>query len=153
MMNNSSKRKITALAMSLLAIVLILSVLMPTFSAAKGGIKGGNKNFGYGYGYVWDKSSLEVTGECDFPNAVAIFTISNTGNPGDGDMQGLTQYRIYINEELEKTVTFQLNGGESIEVPVDAGCNTIILLEADQRPGHPGNSLPQEIIKNCGCDD
>ena len=143
-MNNNLRKKAVALSVSLLVLVLILSVLMPTFSA----IKGGNKDIGYGYGYVWDKSSIEVTGECDAPNAV--FTITNTGDPMEGDMDAPSQYRVYRNGELVETHTFQLAGGESLGVVVNAGCDTI-RLEADQRPGHPGNSHPQETIENCGC--
>jgi hypothetical protein len=96
----------------------------------------------------WDKSSIEVTGECIEPNAV--FNITNTGEPGEGDMDGPTQYRVYRNEVLEETVSFQLNGGESLIVEVDANCDTI-RLEADQRPGHPGGGQPQATVTGCGC--
>jgi hypothetical protein len=94
----------------------------------------------------WDKSSIEVTGECISPNAV--FTITNTGE----DMAGPSQYRIYRNDILEETNDFQLPGGESLIVEVPAYCDTI-RLEADQRPGHPGGSQPQETIEDCGCPD
>jgi len=99
----------------------------------------------------WDKSSIEVTGECVSPNAV--FTITNTGEPGEGDMAGPSPYRVYRNDVLEETNNFQLPGGESLIVTVSAECDTI-RLEADQRPGHPGGSQqPQETIEDCGCDN
>ena len=139
----SIKRRIVAMTIALITIFLIISILVPTSA-----IKGGNKDIGYGYGYTWDKSSIEVTGLCDDLNAV--FTITNTGDPGEGDMNGPSQYRVYRNGELEDTVDFQLNGGENLEVTVNAECDTI-RLEADQRPGHLGNSHPKETIENCGC--
>jgi len=98
----------------------------------------------------WDKSSIQVTGECISPDAV--FTITNTGKPGEGDMAGPSEYRVYRNDILEETNTFQLAGGESLIVTVLADCDTI-RLEADQRPGHPGSSQPQETIEDCGCVD
>jgi uncharacterized repeat protein (TIGR01451 family)/fimbrial isopeptide formation D2 family protein len=98
---------------------------------------------------IWDKSSIEVTGICISPDAV--FTITNTAEPGEGDMDGLSEYRIYRNEILERTKYFQLKGGESLIVKVPADCD-IIRLEADQRPGHPGYGKPQTTIEDCGCD-
>ncbi|MCK5636333.1 MAG: DUF11 domain-containing protein, partial [Thermoplasmatales archaeon] len=98
----------------------------------------------------WDKSSIQVTGECISPDAV--FTITNTGEPGTGDMAGPSEYRVYRNDILEETNTFQLAGGESLIVTVLADCDTI-RLEADQRPGHPGSSQPQKTIEDCGCVD
>jgi uncharacterized repeat protein (TIGR01451 family) len=97
-------------------------------------------------GECWDKSSIEVTGECIEPDAV--FTIKNVG---DGDMADTSEYRVYINGDLEETGTFQLDAGESIDITVyDANCD-IIKLEADQRPGHQGNSHPRATIEDCGC--
>jgi hypothetical protein len=98
----------------------------------------------------WDKSSIEVVGECDSPNAV--FTITNTGDPEDGDMQQPSQYRVYRNGVLEDTGSFQLQGGDSIEIVVAAHCDSI-RLEADQSPNHPGNSHPNDVVDECGCKD
>ena len=101
-------------------------------------------------GGEWDHSSLEVTGECI--DSDAVFTITNTGDPGDGDMDGPSEYRVYRNDVLEDTQNFQLEGGESLIVTVSANGDTI-RLEADQRPGHPGTSQPQATVEDCGCDD
>lgn len=96
----------------------------------------------------WDHSSVSVEGYCAEDTAVC-FTIENTGEPGEGDMQGTSQYRIYENENLVATEEFQIAGGETIEICWPANGSTI-RLEADQRPGHPGNSHPQDAIEGCG---
>lgn len=96
----------------------------------------------------WDRSSVMVEGEC-VDGLQVCFTITNTGDPGEGDMQGTSQYRIYENNVLVHTGTFQIAGGANQEICWPANGNTI-RLEADQRPGHPGNSHPQESIELCG---
>ncbi|MBN4051348.1 T9SS type A sorting domain-containing protein [bacterium AH-315-M05] len=97
---------------------------------------------------TWDKSSVEVEGAC-VNDSLACFTITNTGDPGNSDMTGTSEYRIYENNILVSTGTFQLNGGDSTVICWPANGNTI-RLEADQRPGHPGNSHPQDNVELCG---
>ena len=97
---------------------------------------------------TWDKSSVAVIGRCTIDSSVC-FTIYNTGEFGNGDMQGTSDYRIYNNNVLVEQGTFQINGGDSLEICYVAGGNTI-RLEADQRPEHPGNSHPNDVIELCG---
>ncbi|MFH2143851.1 MAG: SBBP repeat-containing protein [Bacteroidota bacterium] len=94
---------------------------------------------------VWDKSSIKVTGNC-VNDSLACFTIKNKGS---GNMQGTCQYRIYENNVVVQTGTFQLSSGDSVIICYPANGNTI-RLEADQRPNHPGNSHPQDQIELCG---
>jgi len=98
----------------------------------------------------WDNSNIELTGECVCPNAV--FTITNTANAGEGDMQGPSQYRVFRNGVLEDYEDFQLDGGESTVVTVLANCDEIRLV-ANQRPGHPGGTQVEKTIKDCGCEE
>jgi hypothetical protein len=96
----------------------------------------------------WDHSGISVTGQC-INDSLACFTIINEGEVSNGDMQGPSEFRIYANDTLVDVGTFQLNGQISTEI-----CwlteGRAIRLEADQRPGHPGSSQPQETIENCG---
>jgi hypothetical protein len=96
----------------------------------------------------WDHSNLIVSGECIYSNTT--FTITNSGKPGDGDMNGTTEYRVYRNDILEDTQSFQLNGGESLIIGVPGECD-IIRFEVDQRPGHPVASQTQSTVEGCGC--
>jgi len=95
---------------------------------------------------TWDRSSISVDGYCDAPKTV--FTITNTGEYGNGNMDGPSEYRIYRNGTLESTEQFKLEGGESLTVNVAANGDTI-RLEADQRPGHPGHSHPRATVEDC----
>ncbi|MFH0864803.1 MAG: T9SS type A sorting domain-containing protein [Bacteroidota bacterium] len=97
---------------------------------------------------TWDHSSVAVEGEC-VNDSLACFTIYNTGDPGAGDMQSPGEYRIYENNVLVYTGQFQLAGGDSLIICWPTNGNAI-RLEADQSPGHPGNSHPQETIEDCG---
>ncbi len=97
---------------------------------------------------TWDHSSVEVEGEC-VGDSLICFTITNTGDPGDGDMAGTSEYRLFEDNVLVETGTFQLVGGETMEMCWPA-TGTTLRLEADQRPGHPGNSEPQASIEQCG---
>ncbi|MBI4646045.1 MAG: T9SS type A sorting domain-containing protein [Bacteroidia bacterium] len=97
---------------------------------------------------AWDHSSVAVEGYC-LNDSLACFTVFNTGDTGTGDMQDTSEYRIYENNILVYIGTFQIAGGDSLEVCWPANGNTI-RLEADQRPGHPGNSHPQDNIELCG---
>lgn len=99
----------------------------------------------------WDYSSVMVEGYCQ-ENTNACFTITNTGDFGDGDMQNEQEYRIFANDTLVFVGTFQLNGGEELEICWPTS-GRAIRLEADQHPEHPGNSHPQETIENCGDPD
>ncbi|MFW6302970.1 MAG: DUF7619 domain-containing protein [Bacteroidales bacterium] len=96
----------------------------------------------------WDHSSVMVEGEC-LGDSLICFTITNTGDPGDGDMAGTSDYRLFEDNVLIEDGTFQLNGGEIMQM-CWAATGTTLRLEADQRPGHPGNSHPQESIELCG---
>ncbi|PIY05368.1 MAG: hypothetical protein COZ21_04375 [Bacteroidetes bacterium CG_4_10_14_3_um_filter_31_20] len=97
---------------------------------------------------TWDHSSISVDGIC-IGDSSACFTIYNTGDSGTGDMDGISEYRIFENNLLVFTGTFQINGGDSLIICWLANGNTI-RLEADQRPGHPGNSHPQDNVEMCG---
>ncbi|MBU0487812.1 MAG: hypothetical protein KKD31_07650, partial [Bacteroidetes bacterium] len=96
----------------------------------------------------WDHSSISVSGEC-LGDSIIQFVITNTGSPGSGDMQSPQEYRIYADNQLCNTATFQLNGGEELIIQVSATGQTI-RLEADQHPAHPGNSQPKVTIEACG---
>jgi PKD repeat protein len=96
----------------------------------------------------WDHSSVSVEGYCQ-DDINACFTITNTGDFGDGDMLNEHEFRIFANDTLVHIGNFQLLGQETIEIcwPTEGRA---IRLEADQHPEHPGNSHPQETIENCG---
>lgn len=96
----------------------------------------------------WDHSGIDVTGYC-VGDLEACFTITNEGDAGQGDMAGPSEYRIFANDTLIFTDVFQLNGGETLDVCWETN-GRAIRLEADQRPGHPGNSYPQFTVENCG---
>ncbi len=99
---------------------------------------------------TWDKSSVKVTGEC-LGDSNVCFTILNTGDSGEGDMQGNSEWRLYEDNVLVQTGTFQLNGQDTLQLCFSANGATL-RLEADQRAGHPGNSMPRETIELCGPD-
>ncbi|MBI3134421.1 MAG: T9SS type A sorting domain-containing protein [Bacteroidetes bacterium] len=98
----------------------------------------------------WDKSSISVQGEC--VNDSIIFTITNTGDPGDGDMDCFSPVRLYIDGAYIWLDSLQLNGGESFTYSF-AGDGQTWHLEVDQHPLHPGNSNPNATIERCGNPD
>ena len=95
----------------------------------------------------WDRSSVNINAGCQ--NDTAFFTVQNTGSPGNGNMTDPTPYRVYENGILVFTGTLQLCGGCNTVIAWPANGNTI-RLEVDQRPGHPGNSQPNETVSGCG---
>lgn len=97
----------------------------------------------------WDRSSVSVNGSCDNNDDVVRFVIHNSGSASNGNMLGSSEYRIYIDGLLVYTGTFQIGGGDDfiVEVPATGG---VVRLEADQRPNHPGNSRPNDVVQGCG---
>jgi hypothetical protein len=92
-----------------------------------------------------DCSSLRVTVVCE--GNTAVFTITNMGKPGEGDMRAPTAYRVSVNNTVIDTGDVLLTGGTSMQVSYSAGGQ--VTLEANQQVGHPGKSKPQATI-NCG---
>jgi TolB protein len=111
-----------------------------------GGAAGGQLSCQRGNPDRLDCSSLSVSGVCR-ADGTAEFTITNTGDAGEGDMRQPTEYRIYVDDVLVETGQVQLNGGASMTVTYSAAGD--IRLEADQQVGHPGSSLPRETL-SCG---
>jgi uncharacterized repeat protein (TIGR01451 family) len=97
---------------------------------------------------AWDHSSIAVEGDCIDDNEICFY-ITNTGELGDGNMDGTSEYRVFEDDVLVETGNFQINGGESMELCYTA-TGTTLRLEADQRPGHPGNSHPNAVVEGCG---
>lgn len=95
----------------------------------------------------WDHSSLSVDGWCDGDSV--YFTITNTGQFGDGDMDCFSPVRVYVDGQLILLDSVQLLGGETVTF-VFAGTAQTWILEADQHPLHPGNSHPNAHVENCG---
>jgi uncharacterized repeat protein (TIGR01451 family) len=96
----------------------------------------------------WDRSLVTVEGEC-MNDTIIRFTISNIAAFPEGNMLQTSAYRIYADNELVYTGTFQLNAQEELVVDVPANGQTI-RLEADQSSMYPGNSQPQATIEACG---
>jgi uncharacterized repeat protein (TIGR01451 family) len=96
-------------------------------------------------GSDWDHSSVSVNGNCI--NDTVRFVIYNTGE----DMATASEYRIYADNVLVFTGSFQITSGDSLVITWVSNGATI-RLEADQNPGHPGHSHPQAAIEGCGTD-
>ena len=96
----------------------------------------------------WDRSSVMVNGSC-VNGDTARFVIHNNGSSSNGNMAGLSEYRIFVDGLLVFTGTFQIAGGDDfiVDFPATGG---IIRLEADQRPNHPGHSHPNDVVQSCG---
>lgn len=91
-----------------------------------------------------DCSSLQVSGTCE--GGTAVFTITNTGEAGNGDMRAPTEWRLIQDGQVIQSGTVQINGATSMTVTYSDGGE--VRLEADQQVGHPGNSRPNAIV-NC----
>ncbi len=95
----------------------------------------------------WDNSSILVEAEC--VNDSIVFTITNTGDPGDGDMDCFSPVRLYIDGEYIWLDSIQLTGGETFTYTF-SGDGRTWRLEVDQHPLHPGHSRPNATIERCG---
>jgi uncharacterized repeat protein (TIGR01451 family) len=95
----------------------------------------------------WDQSSLSVDGWC--ANDSIYFTITNIGSLGGGDMECYAPVRIYVDGQLIILDSIILVGGETVTY-VFAGTGQTWILQADQHPLHPGNSLPNAHVELCG---
>ncbi|MBZ0288478.1 MAG: hypothetical protein K8I30_12750, partial [Anaerolineae bacterium] len=89
-----------------------------------------------------DCSSLQVTGTCE--GGLAVFTIRNTGERGNGDMRTPTEYRIIVDGVVVEIGAVQLIGGAATQITYSGGGT--VTLEADQQVGHPGQSQPQATV-------
>ena len=93
---------------------------------------------------MWDDSSLEVQGVCQ--GDTALFTIVNIGT---GNMTGATESRIYFDNALVYVGSVMRNAGEIDSLLINP-YGQDIRVEADQRPGHPGDSRPRYTLEDCG---
>lgn len=93
-----------------------------------------------------DCSTLSVSGEC--VEGTAVFTITNGGKPGEGDMVQSTEYRLYQDGVLIESGPILLAGGASMTVSFSGGGD--VKLEADQQIGHPGSSNPNARLSCAG---
>jgi len=96
---------------------------------------------------TYNESTIQVLQHVECMNDTTVeFTIINQGN---GDMQKPSEYRIYYNNKLAHTASFQLKSGESLIVNTQADGSTI-RLEADQLDGFPTLSRPRSTVEGCG---
>lgn len=97
----------------------------------------------------WDQSSLSVDGWCQ--NDSTYFTITNTGDPIDGDMECYSPLWITIDGVLTYSDSILIAGGETITL-IFPGDGQTWQLNAAQHPLHPGNSNPNAVVEACGGD-
>jgi uncharacterized protein (TIGR02145 family)/uncharacterized repeat protein (TIGR01451 family) len=95
----------------------------------------------------WDKSSISVTSYCNVDSV--YFVVQNNGKSLEGDMVCYTQARIFRDNDLYKTDSIKLKGGESYIYSFLAEGRTW-LIQVDQHPLHPGRSFPTTFVEGCG---
>jgi uncharacterized repeat protein (TIGR01451 family) len=95
----------------------------------------------------WDQSSLSVDGWCQGDSI--YFSITNTGQPGGGDMECYSPMWITVDGVLTYSDSILIPGGETIILTYAANGQTWI-LNAEQHPMHPGNSHPNAHVEACG---
>lgn len=97
----------------------------------------------------WDNSSLQVEGWCQGDSV--YFSITNTGDFGNGDMDCYSPVFLHINDTLVSIDSVQLQGQQTVYYSYPANGETWI-LNAEQHPLHPGNSHPNAHVELCGSD-
>jgi uncharacterized repeat protein (TIGR01451 family) len=95
----------------------------------------------------WDKSSLSVEGWCQ--NDSVFFSVTNTGDFGDGDMECYSPLWVTRDGVVIVTDSIALLGGETA-IYAYPGNGQLWKLMAEQHPLHPGNSHPNAGVENCG---
>jgi uncharacterized repeat protein (TIGR01451 family) len=95
----------------------------------------------------WDQSSLSVDGWC--ANDSIYFTITNTGQPGGGDMECYSPMWITVDGVVTYTDSIMIPGGQTITLSFPGDGQTW-QLNASQHPLHPGNSNPNAYVELCG---
>ncbi|MCB0566432.1 MAG: hypothetical protein KDD01_18845, partial [Phaeodactylibacter sp.] len=93
---------------------------------------------------LWSGASIEVTGSCEQDSV--RFRIQNVGS---GDMPMPLDYFVIEDDIIMMQSPFQLNAGEAAQVLLPAN-GSAYRLEAEQAPGHPGNSKPSASVVDCG---
>ncbi len=92
----------------------------------------------------WSGASIVLDGECEGDSLA--FSIQNIGT---GDMANTLTYIVIEDNIMYIPEPFQLNSSEEKIIKIPANGSTY-RLEADQVPGHPGNSMPSVAIEGCG---
>jgi uncharacterized repeat protein (TIGR01451 family) len=95
----------------------------------------------------WDKSSLQVEGWCQGDSV--YFSVTNTGDFGDGDMECYSPVWLTVDGVVTDTDSLQIQGGETVIYSYPASGQTFF-LNAEQHPLHPGNSAPNAHVELCG---
>ena len=95
----------------------------------------------------WDQSSLSVEGWCD--NDTVYFSVTNTGDPGGGDMECYSPVWLTVDGVVTDTDSLQIQGGETV-IYGYPGTGQTFILNASQHPLHPGNSQPNAHVELCG---
>lgn len=92
----------------------------------------------------WDGASVQVEANCTADSV--IFKIRNLGL---GDMAEPQGFIVIEDQILQLQGEFQLNLGADSLVAFAANGATF-RMQADQSPGHPGNSQPSVAVEGCG---
>ena len=95
----------------------------------------------------WDQSSLSVEGWCQGDSV--YFSVLNTGDFGDGDMECFSPVWLTVDGVVTYTDSISIQGGQTFIYSFLATGETFI-LNAEQHPLHPGNSHPNAHVELCG---
>ena len=92
----------------------------------------------------WDGASIELNAECKGDSI--LFTINNIGS---GDMNTPLEFIVIEDVIIGYQGEFLLDSGQDTTIVVPASGATL-RMQADQSPGHPGNSKPCVSVEGCG---
>ncbi len=93
---------------------------------------------------TWDGASVQLEATCSADSV--IFRIVNLGQ---GDMQEPQGFIVIEDQILQMQGGFQLELGADTTIRFAANGATF-RMQADQSPGHPGNSQPCVTVEGCG---
>jgi len=96
---------------------------------------------------LWDGSSIDVNAQC-LGNSIE-FKIENIGV---SDMSDSLEYLVFENDLIWQRGKFKLTTGTNLTFYKNAD-GAFYRLEAEQSPGHPGNSLPSAFVEGCGTNE
>lgn len=97
----------------------------------------------------WSGASIEVGGSCTGDSIQ--FTIKNVGT-APSTIDPPLEYLVIEDQVILLQGTFSLTVNQTTQVRLPATGATY-RLEAQQEPGHPGNSMPTATVEGCGLPD